>query len=722
MGAISDLLEETLESLINVSLPPSRVLIVCPDGFEIKLQDAYNSRKRKILDRFRTTTHIVLAKYDVRGRLIGEPTVLFGAGTSWTITDSMIHHVAKMGVARLVEHNRVILKAPHGYLYKKPSGEKSVIFARAGNVLREPDCLSVFLPLMLKHTSSDCRRIYIDSSTILPFAMELQRSLSYFAARCDKASFNEPVIKNFKSYLGLDSLSLDTSEDHVILISASSSGGLATKLISEYGASSDKIVHLIGVNPKRSTWELKDTCIYFRDFEKDHGGLHRSKEIHIVGEEFIISPSNSIPVRIGHPHIGRQLAKRFSDPFYKDRLKIMRKAETQGHAGYSLFSIADDQAIGPPDFLQWLEDQVLYSLPPSVAFIVYQGDSGSRSKLLAEKVASVLSDRCGLKINAEHMCSVDDLGSNKVIGSLPSQHSVLVVAAEDPSLQAFQTSSRFLRDSGQHYRHYLIGYAFPATFGQYCRARDDLVQHSKSTKYGWSEYSVAAVGPSSVHESWWVERRTFLNAERLEVLTGIKSVASVYRRLIDRLDRFESGEVFDSDQIFLPTIEGGDLSLTVGSVFFDNDYDPVNVSAEMVYLMVSSGVQSAREGRSSSSKSLDEAFRFDRNPFVSSVIDPVMFSRFSDGMLQASLLRCLSAEELDYTRNLDLSSQMRDILVSAIEAADTGVGEAVLEFMFALATKKVALVDDDYALVVDQIEGDNRLSRIWKLFLSRSSF
>ena len=242
---LTELFRETFERITNVALPPSRIILACPDGLQTAIRNAFDALQEQISDRLRVTSHVLLVPYGIDGTIAENQELLRGVD-SWHLEDHEFLALALFGVKQLVHDTNVILQAPAGYQYRKPSGDKSSIFVRTGNMLREPHCLGVFVPLLLRRVPSDIRKIYIDSSTILPFAMELQRALSYFSLATASGGSNDSLIVNFQSYLDIENLSIDSSDSYMIVISASTSGNLARKMLQKCNALSDRVVHLVG--------------------------------------------------------------------------------------------------------------------------------------------------------------------------------------------------------------------------------------------------------------------------------------------------------------------------------------------------------------------------------------------------------------------------------------------------------------------------------------------
>ena len=165
---------------------------------------------------------------------------------------------------------------------------------------------------------------------------------------------------------------------------------------------------------------------------------------------------------------------------------------------------------------------------------------------------------------------------------------------------------------------------------------------------------------------------------------------------------------------FFPRTNGTPLVLRHGSVFFDTP--TADVSQTAVYAMVSAAMQAAREsGVPSGLNSASPNPGFDDNPFVRSVLDPSMFARFSDGILQASLLRTARRSELDYSASYDLSRQFVSVCYSILVSHNEDVGDAALEFVHALVTKKVSLRPADRDSLRQKISSFPVLDFFWDL-------
>ena len=254
---LSDIIEK-----FNRRVSPSRLLIICPDGMEEKVKQCFDELYDDIEGRLVTISHITIAPYDENGSLVPDRVGHFKSeGPTWFITDDFLLEVAHDGISTLFDETETVLHAPHGYVFHKLSGRDEQLFVRAGNMLREPGCMSIFNQLLLRQLPSDCSYIYIDSFTILSFALGLQSIVRYF--RDLGRSLPALAIKNTHSYEVSDDFRIPNEENYLVLISASTSGSLARKLVEHHHADPQRIVHLFGIGPPDA--EFSKTCVYYRD-------------------------------------------------------------------------------------------------------------------------------------------------------------------------------------------------------------------------------------------------------------------------------------------------------------------------------------------------------------------------------------------------------------------------------------------------------------------------
>ena len=698
-----DQLATDLKQLVetyNRRLPPSRLLFICPDGIEQQIKQFFNNNlKRAFEGRLVSTSHVVVAPYDKRGKLLNDRIVHLKSD-NWGLTDSFLEEVNDRAVKQIFKDTKTVLHAPHGYLFRHLSRREEDIFVRAGNMLREPSCLAIFNYLLLRKLPPDCSLIYIDSFTILSFALGLQSLVGYF--RCSPRSVSAFAIENIHSYEVNSDFKIPSETNYLVLISASTSGAFAKKLVNENHAEFTRIVHLLGVGPPESDREWRNSCVYFWERSQPSTTSQQNALIEIGTEEFLIAPGPPRPVPITRAHVNRDGARELHKLFYREALKFNDRSPVVGGA-YSTFSVSSESANSECSPMRlWVHDCLVHELPASVRTLVHVDDpmSTEAAKWLCEALGNRRVVRKSLK----------DLKTSSCRTSFPRESVVVVACQDDPGLESLRESSVALRRMEDVHRHYVVGYAFPSSRAEHSRLKDDL-RRGPNGKYGWSEYLVLPVGAATLHESL-VPYNTPFGPEEIG-----RRCENLGRKLAHALIAWAMRSEVRSDDLFLPRTNGDPLVLRHGSVFFDPPTSDVSQIA--VHAMVSAAMQAAREPDKLSGLNSAPHPGFDDNPFVRSVLDPSMFARFSDGVLQASLLRSAHPSELDYSASYDLSRQFVSVCCSILVSHSQDVGDAALEFVHALATKKVRLRSADCCSLRQKIRSFPVLDSFWGLLESK---
>ena len=671
----------------NRRLVPSRLLFVCPSPMASRIQASFANQRRRFEDRLLSISHVTIAPYDHQGHLMPQQiTHLTPPATPWDIDDAFLLTMARRGIAILFEDTETILDAPHGYTFRKPSGREEDIFVRAGNMLRQPAAVAVFNHLLLRRVPTNCSILYIDSFTILSFAMGLQSIAAYFdrAVRCMPAL----AIESIHSYDISQDVWIPNEENYLVLISASTSGGLAKKLMDEYQADRNRIVHLLGVGTPNAPF--KDSCIYFHtrslSTNKPSPTDQVNAAIEIRTEEFLVSQGPPRPVRITTAHVDNHAANQLHEPFYRRALQFGKSASSDSNRSYSPFSIDNGiDELGESPVRTWVSEHLIHELPASVRTLLHVDDP------MAKQVAEWTAEQLGPHVLAKPLEQLDPNSED------PSPtNTVAVIAYDDPDLEGLTRATIELRHLPKVHRHYVVCYGFPASRVDYERRRSDLQMAPDGRRYCWSEFLILPAGATTLHDSL-VSYRQLLTPENLKSHTS-----TLGDTLLSSLLGQGPSHDICSCSLFLPQTSGTPLALRQGSVFLPRS-TAEGVSQIAVYAMVSAAFQAAREPQRARVQSPSG---FDDNPFVRSVLDPSMFARYSDGILQASLLRAAQRSELDYSANDDLSQQFASTCASVIVNHANPIGDAALEFLYALATDKVSLRKADRRHLESKISSD----------------
>lgn len=699
-------LSSEISKFTNVRLSPSRILFICPVGLEAGIKEVYMSSKQEFEDRLQVVGHVAILPVGRDGKLAREK-IEHLLGDLWEITDEFLVSVFEKCVETAMPSTNFKMYPPQGYMFRKPSGHEVDIFLRAGNLLSEQGLLIVFCYLILRRMGLNTEVIYIDSFTILSFALRIQSLIAYFS---HQDAIREPIvpkIKVFHSYEIESKFRLtNTDGDYCVIISASTSHGLADKLINEHEAEKSRIVHILGMSSSDS--ELNKSSIYFEEREFPNIDSKTNKVIGITNEEFMVSYGNPTRVRLSTEHVCKKLSDELTDGFYRKHLRIGMSGDDSGYGPHSVFVIDQNSNDDWSEaFIRWLKYELIHELPATTSTIIHLDDP--KSKMMGQKIRKRLKDISGKKKLS--LVSKSTVESESF--QFKDDSAVVVVGFQDPGLEQLGNLSRELRKHSNLFQHYVLGYAFPESRKQFKRMTNDIrLTQGPKRSYGWSEFLVAATGAAELHES--VLRDYGVNWANIDSLSD----SCLDNQLICILrKRGQQRQVNYDSQIFFPSLKCQKLRLRGGSIFisdsekFEDDQTPYQ-SEEVVYLAVSVALQEARE----ESSSLASDMKFDQNPFVKTVIDPMMFWRFNDGILQAALLRALAKSELDFSSNEEMSLQFRKVAISVLENANNDAGEAALEFLAAVAKGKVSLRHEDFNHIRNFVENDSTLIELWNFF------
>ena len=696
-------LSDILESY-NRRVPPSRLLFICPLGIETQLKNCFGILKEVWQPRLNSATHVIIAPYSNEGLLEHDRVVVLKAETSnWALDSDLLECLGHKAVEYIFENTKSVLRAPHGYTFRKPSNQEANIFVRTGNMLRDPSSLAVFSFMLIRRLPQNCEILYIDSLTILSFALGLQSLVDYFRKQIPELPVLD--IENFHSYYLDEMFRVPNEDNYLVLISATTSGGLANKLVHEKNANKDRILHIVGVGPQHS--EYQRSCVHYmeRDQDGDSPNFAGQKNaiISIASEEFLISESPPNTVRLTREHVNLNGSQELHRAFY---IKALKFGTPSTGSGYSTFSIASESKRRRSfPFQKWINQCLINELPASISALVHLDDSLSTA--LCSWIRQALPNH---NVAMKGLRNIKEFEGQSMINK-----AVVVVAFQDPGMENLRAANIHLRQMTDVHRHFVIGYAFPNTHKEHAQLQNDLRMKADGTKYGWSEYFVLPVGDNSLHESL-ASGSPFFNAEE------VNSVRSKLNPLLaDKLRSRSTGSTSHIHSFFLPRVDGTDLVLRDGSVFFSR-FPPNGVSQVAVYAMVASTLQRAREGISRKTQSdSSQLVHFDDNPFVRNVLDPSMFARFNDGILQASLLRSTQPSELDYSASIELSQEFASICTRIFECCEVNVGEAALEFIYAVKAKKVALRSSEKGRLNSLIAQHTKLDAFSRLLEKENS-
>lgn len=588
-----------------------------------------------------------------------------------------------LGIESLAKKNDVIHYAPAGHNFRHPSGTILKLFIQAKEIAyNEAELQYVGRGICLLESDFDWKniqKVFIDSMGIYSLVKE---AVSF--------SGSSAMIENFHSYDGLPMLTIP-SESEVVIISASTSGSMAGKLI-EKGFKPEKILTLIDTSIR--TTITKTLLVLDKSLtpsKKDSENHTHETEIELVGEQFTFKAKPPKQITIGIQHRPSDL---------NDILKtfglngVNRLNESLISINKSpLISLKADNLLECDNFNKWLDEEITWTLPSSIKTIIYKDDGASLK--LAERVKSKILQIRGIG-NEVSIIEASTLNSDK----LRNCTGVLIVSAFCGDGGELRQISRDLREFEETIipRHFLIGVGIPQSMSAWDKLRMFLVRNSTKRLYEFSVWKVLPLGPDVISSSW-TDLSVF--SARVEVMSDVvhpNLKDTEIELLLDAL----ANVIQRSSNSLLPNNLGDSLELTAGFVFFnglfENDLD--NLEQSVVMMTISSVLQAAREHS-------NKDICLSPSNYQSVVLSPENFLRFNDDILQACLLRASLPSELDYSSNADLSNLMSEFLYKVFARYNHSFGFSALEFAAALAIGKLKLRKEHLTDLISSVLDEN---------------
>lgn len=589
--------------------------------------------------------------------------------------DFIFKSILLVGLSQLVDSSGAYQEAPPGHVFKHPSKRETKNFLLTSELLKEEvDAYFVALAVLVNawERLRSTTTVHIDTMGIYPIARAIED-----IANNGGGQKLEWSIQNFHSHQGLNSLYKVIDKDEAVLISASTTGGMAHRLVGE-GVPEDAIITVLDM----SDIDRRGVVIYSREkFSPELGkSIVQGGEavIELAGEYFAATGKKPRTLTLTILHAPEAL-KRVLTNFSDKEACCLNRQRVDCSTVKDLISISETKVSEHPDFRVWIAEELRLKTPISVSHIIYVAGDGAHR--MAAFCAAEIESISGRKLPILNRSEVSSLASQGCTG-------IVVCAPVVGDGHTLRTLARDLREvAPKASRHFLTGIALPSTQESWKRLSQFLVQSgSKKRPYLLSSWEILPTG---------VEPATTAIARTNEIMRSIDHIvfdsSSPWAKQVVEDSLSSLGSMLESNEHpFLPTAPQKPLALTEGFVYWNSNQDSRDACdhSAVSYLAISSALQHAREFETPSrrlSSSLHETV----------VLDAENFLRFNDGTLQASLLRAALPHELDYSRSPELSEMMREFLEKVFLNCTASYGEAALEFGLALASGHLQLTLSD---------------------------
>lgn len=667
-----------LEKEIERNLAPDEVLIIVrnPIFDDTASELAHISQNVATIARLAQRTTVTLIGYDCRGEQvrrerISGPTSVFAIG---------IHDVKRRAMTSIFNNRHGFVESTATYHFENPSGRHTERFIRLSNILARGAEIAFIGFCTLPYIPDDVSIAYLDTPSLYAVVSAINEQRGSFG--------QEPILAdNFSSYSGIDSYSFPSIANAIVLISASSSGSLAARLIDEQHFSAHQITHLLFLGVDKSHSNI--VCDLRYDDAQNVEGIkilpsveppescnmcaRGSHAIKLLGDQFDFAGPQQDALLIrrddGPPDLGRLMERFAGGGLFS--VKLGSRARP--------FNVEPQALFSHNEFQRKLDYALRRSLPASLTHVIALDDD---SLSLAKKVAETV--RPGATVVRR-----EDVGTE-----IPheTRSAIAIVAIVIESGRSLLDISRDLRSvAPEAPLLYFIGLA--KTTGE--PRRESLSRTLKQTvnpyPYDVIQIEEMTLPLGNSHRPWESELRLFRKPEVLNL-----APSSLRPMIDDRSARLRKTSKALDDDLFLPNEVERRLSLQPGFVFWpDGVPGRPHVTQADVYFTIASVLQQLRANVHRSQKAAIKS-----NWFQQTVLAPGNFGRFNDDIIQASILRAALPHEMNFADAASDSRELGRLIRRIIIAGETHRGGAAAEFLLALATERLRLARDDMEVVL----------------------
>ncbi|PVW12001.1 hypothetical protein [Marixanthomonas spongiae] len=619
----------------------------------------------------------------------------------------------------------------HHYVF--PSGKHCDKFLRTGNILLR-SCEIYFIAFsMLKYLDEKKHnQIYCDTSSINSLALALSSLKNRFIS--DRI-FQIPV-ESFSSYKGLYENKVNYKNNALLLISASTSGNILDYINDKHKEiKRSNIVVIFYLDLKAKYTDIKDNvlCNLTHDNNTNPNGIKAydsydsgnckfcdsgSYPVEVSGDVFLLEKPKINPILIRIKDANTKLSS------FVQQFMSVRKGNTVLRANYkegSETSNKYDIYIDYSEILRGIKEKnERYSryhkklnayidqfVPSNTRFLIHLNDNSSK------ELAYYILDKIKInytKSSLPQIISQDDFPekiSKQEVGS------VLVVGSCISNGKNLLYLSRALRN----YEGLRIVYFVGITRINNAALHKELKSNLKQGMYGpetstYIEVENIFCANLSKNNNW--QQETEFLKKMLTLLKDEDFDSKSIKYFEDRKNTINQSYSKDvkglADNLFFPLINGNSNGLAIRNnfAFFNFDNYVNQVTQSDIYFTFNNVINSLRN-----SNNIEQSLK--QTSFVRNLLSPNNFNRFNDGIIQASILRSAYPEELSYSIDFNISLEMKNILETLIKYHQEEQGEALLEFLYAIAIGKLSL-KKEHLLEVLKLLKKNTESKIINSF------
>ncbi|MFT6910110.1 MAG: hypothetical protein ACJAS1_006838, partial [Oleiphilaceae bacterium] len=570
------------------------------------------------------------------------------------------------GFLNILQNRNLVMESSANYHFVKPSGKHTNKFIKASNVMENGAEISFLAINLLKLIKNKIDKIFTDTAGIFPIAYELLTIKRRFNR--DGNEECKGFIDSFGGYQGLNDYQFSGSENSLVLISASTSDDLSEVLRKKIGLRKSTVISLFSSNPNADDESTLVSFNYY--FEQTKNSIFINFESHKGHSCELCIYEKSIPLSLSNSQFVFEAPKMEQYlPIHTDsdnKLKIL----IHNYKADEVFKCLFDGLGGTTNtaaeyfidvsklvknnsaFQEKIQNVVIRSFPLSADLIVHANDQGAAD--VAQKIQSEVSA----------LDKSIDLTSISNIGTKEPQKGIVVIAGSIQSGKSLLDISRILRDYNELPITYIVGFAKYNDPKSYLKLKNDLKFNNGSPKLGRHEFLAIdeIILPINEHRiNAWDRELNLLTKLKALPLNPCESLELIKERenLLRQATKSQSEGLGES--LFFTKPDNTHMILGPTFAFWSDkdNQEPFHHQAT-VYYTISSILQSLRyERMRKNTIPLGEGY-------VVKQLDPLLFDRFNEGIIQASVLRTAKPRELDYSADDASSSIVGSLIIKML--------------------------------------------------------
>lgn len=664
---------------------PDSLVVIAPSDATVEMKTNLKEMiGSEALLRLPATIPVVLVSFDAQGQLSAPRTSVLRGAVSLGKED--FENILSAGILCLVKTREAILVAPHAHHFVHPRRRHSQGFLRAANALIQGEEIGFLALVLLRYLGNTDVKIWIDSSSIA--------SLVYAAcALKSRLTGSTPSIQieSFSSYEGVDRLSVQDPNGELVLISATASGSLPQKVMEKTRLPDTRVItlfstakHVVGTVMFEAREIIADLDPFvFEVFEEMQCPWCRegSRTITFVGDQFLADAATISAYTLVQTDASPLLRKTFARYRGRNAFSLRSDANRAVHRLHVDLS----ETLFDQQRREDIRTVIRRYAPASTTHILPSPgtDSATLAGIVADEIAALGLER------------PEVLNPLRPDNATSERRGVMVVAASIGSGQSFQDASRDLRNSFKNLpRTYLVGLNKHSAAEHQPTLLKDLEHNNTAPKHILCTVDQMSF-PHPNQFSAWKKELEFWRRLRFDLSVthpNAEVVATIDQR-IEILSREIVG-----DEFLLPDSHKQPLRLRPSFAFWKEPYGD-EITQGDVFATIASILENCRK----QAKTEFQTPPLAQSPFHMNVLSSENFTRFNDGIIQGCLLRAAFPHELSYAHAVTAnhSAKISHLIIKMLEHHADSQGEACLEFLIALATRRMSLAAADLKRIAD---------------------